>query len=1003
MLINTSWGIDSITLMWDSPQDAGRSFEIYSDALETGDFTKLVYAGNKNYAVVKQLTEDETLYYRMRYRIDGGAWSSWSNVCAATPSSDALTRVYFATVGDTAEMQCDGATAYNYYFSDGRDPVGSADPSVTGLGLGVHIHYLTVDTPNTVSSFGRPSIESVYAIDGLNYFPAMHTIMVYANSACETFGRINLCAGLRNYHIMDAGLTNEHMDSQFVDMLIIDQTPGDWYAPTATGTVVSYAERIALQTDGWVDIATGPTPAATQNVTYDGNGNESGSVPSDTTDYTYRQSVTVLGNTGNIARDGYTFAGWNTAGNGTGLHYDAADTFLIQQPTTLYAEWEVSESSTYTVTYDGNENTDGTVPIDANSPYAAGGPVTVLDNTGSLIRTGHTFTGWNTLANGLGTHYDALDIFNIVGNTILYAEWAADTYSVTYDGNENTSGVVPDTQTKLYGVTLTLRSNSGALARTDYIFSGWNTAADGSGTDYAESADYTVNAAVVLYARWEAVVPSYTIDITSEGQIFAPLIAVTGTPEILWTFADATTSNELNPSKDYGTVGSRVNTLTVTPWSALTMLNLGYDAWDSGSLDIPLHDADNVSAIAGLNNAAGMEILCVSNNLQLSTLDISGLTNLHTLESALNWNLQTFIHTGATALQRLCLEDCDVHTLDISDCADIRDLRYADNGSTSLILPAVALGLWHICIRDNPGIVVTPQNLTYPALTELWNWGCGLNGDITVTADSVRSILSYSNGYTSFTLTNPMAYPYDLNLRGNALSRESVSALLTQMDALTVDPGDEGTILLDEGTNGAPLDLVAYDNLIVKGWTVAVNAPPLPTYNLTYDGNGSTGGTVPVDTTDYDEGALAPVVGNTGNLIRTGHSFGGWAYDVDGLMAVGETVEMLADTTIYAVWVPGVYGVTYDDNGSTGGTVPVDAGTYPYETNATVLDNTGDLIRTNYIFIGWRLAPAGGAIYEAGDDLLVTQEMTLYACWIPKNGAFGGGSTAVFSASIWEG
>ena len=34
------------------------------------------------------------------------------------------------------------------------------------------------------------------------------------------------------------------------------------------------------------------------------------------------------------------------------------------------------------------------------SNYLAGATVTVLGNTGSLVKTGYTFTGWNTAANG---------------------------------------------------------------------------------------------------------------------------------------------------------------------------------------------------------------------------------------------------------------------------------------------------------------------------------------------------------------------------------------------------------------------------------------------------------------------------------------------------------------------------------------------------------------------------------------------------------------------------
>ena len=78
---------------------------------------------------------------------------------------------------------------------------------------------------------------------------------------------------------------------------------------------------------------------------------------------------------------------------------------------------------TYTVTYNGNTNTSGTIPVDSSSPYLTGSTVTVLGNSGTLAKTGNTFAGWNTAANGSGTSYGQGDTFTIGANIILYARW----------------------------------------------------------------------------------------------------------------------------------------------------------------------------------------------------------------------------------------------------------------------------------------------------------------------------------------------------------------------------------------------------------------------------------------------------------------------------------------------------------------------------------------------------------------------------------------------------
>ncbi|AQR94497.1 beta strand repeat-containing protein [Clostridium saccharoperbutylacetonicum] len=261
--------------------------------------------------------------------------------------------------------------------------------------------------------------------------------------------------------------------------------------------------------------------SSTYNVMYNGNGNTGGTVPTDSTSYTSGTIVTAASNSGNLVKTGYTFAGWNTAANGSGTDYAAGSgTFSIAANTTLYAKW-TPVPTTYTVTYNGNGNTGGTVPTDSTS-YTSGTTVTAASNSGNLVKTGYTFAGWNTAANGSGTDYAAgSGTFSIAANTTLYAKWTAvpTTYTVTYDGNGNTGGTVPtDSTSYTGGQTVTAASNSGSLVKTGYTFAGWNTAANGSGTDYAVgSGTFSIVANTTLYAKWTAVPTTYTVTYDGNG------------------------------------------------------------------------------------------------------------------------------------------------------------------------------------------------------------------------------------------------------------------------------------------------------------------------------------------------------------------------------------------------------------------------------------------------------------------------------------------------------
>ena len=238
------------------------------------------------------------------------------------------------------------------------------------------------------------------------------------------------------------------------------------------------------------------------SVTYNANGATSGTVPIDSSSpYTSGSNVTVLTNSGTLAKTGYTFTGWNTQSNGQGTHYDAkgSNSFTILSNTTLYAEWRCS------VTYNSNNATSGTVPTDNSAPYLPGSNVGVLTNSGTLAKTGYTFSGWNTQADGQGTHYDATgsDSFTISSNTTLYAEWGC---SVIYNSNGATSGAVPVDNSSPYspGSNVTVLTNSGTLAKTGYTFDGWNTQADGQGTHYdvTGSDSFEISSNVTLYAQW---------------------------------------------------------------------------------------------------------------------------------------------------------------------------------------------------------------------------------------------------------------------------------------------------------------------------------------------------------------------------------------------------------------------------------------------------------------------------------------------------------------------
>ena len=87
-----------------------------------------------------------------------------------------------------------------------------------------------------------------------------------------------------------------------------------------------------------------------------------------------------------------------------------------------------------------------------------------------------------------------------------------ETYSVTYDKNASeATGTVTDTKYYITGGEATVLGNG--FTWTGHEFTGWNTAANGTGTAYKAGDTITIeNADVTLYAQWRSTAATYTVE-----------------------------------------------------------------------------------------------------------------------------------------------------------------------------------------------------------------------------------------------------------------------------------------------------------------------------------------------------------------------------------------------------------------------------------------------------------------------------------------------------------
>ena len=164
-------------------------------------------------------------------------------------------------------------------------------------------------------------------------------------------------------------------------------------------------------------------------VTYHANGATEGTLPVDDKAYEQGETVTVADSSGNLLKNGYYFAGWNTKADGSGDTYAPGTTFKMgAADVVLYVRW--SAVPTYTITYNANGAFGGTVPssqiIQENALVTVSANVNTLHKNDAPPVTQESFKllGWNTVADGSGTHYDAgSGSFTVITDTTLYAEW----------------------------------------------------------------------------------------------------------------------------------------------------------------------------------------------------------------------------------------------------------------------------------------------------------------------------------------------------------------------------------------------------------------------------------------------------------------------------------------------------------------------------------------------------------------------------------------------------
>ena len=807
---------------------------------------------------------------------------------------------------------------------------------------------------------------------------------------------------------------------------------GQDYAPNST--LVSITSNTTLYAQ-W-------TQGQVYTLTYNANG---GTGAPSATSHASGDQVTLAATP--PKRPGYRFVEWNTTQTGSaGLGYSSGGQLTISSNVTLWARW-VQE---FSVSYEANGATSGIKPD--TSAHDSGTDVTVAANSGSLERTGFSFGGWNTAANGSGTTFGAGtgQISQIGENMTLYATWYA---KITYDANGATSGSAPtDAVEYLDGASATL-ANKGDLVRSNYRFAGWATTIDGiEGQSFSNGDSLTVRGNTVLYAQW---VRQHTLTYDANGGSSTPsavtadvnsalTLSTTEPNRVGYRFNGWSTTQDGVAGQPYAKGDPLTLTSDTTLWAQwVERFNVIYNSNQATAGSPPsttAHDRGAVVTVAAASNlqkmhftfggwntaADGTGTTYAPNSGQLPALtgnvtlyarwyanvayDPNGGTGTTPTDTTEYKPNQSARAAGGAGLSRtgytltgwntaadgsgteISLDtDFSVdrsRTLYAQWTINSYTIRYDSNGSSD-----AAPGNQTANHGTSPTVSAAPGTFTKSGFN-FDGWNTAADGSGTDYTPGSSQIPSISSDVTLFAKW----YAQVTYTSGGATSGS------VPTDSTKYQAGQSATVLGNTGslektgfrfggwqTGAGPTNVNPAQSVTINSNTT-FTARWIPVYSVTFDGNGETGGTPPTSRI-IDAGDSTTLPGNAGNLVKTNQVFGGWNTQQDGLgttIAPGGSFTPTADTTLWAIWLPEVT-ITYDGNGNTGGSSPSSA-RYGSGQSATVSGNTGGLSRTGFTFSGWQTTPTGGTMYQAGTGTFtITTNITLYARWVEVTSGNNGG------------
>ena len=696
-----------------------------------------------------------------------------------------------------------------------------------------------------------------------------------------------------------------------------------------------------------------------------------------------------------IGKFGYVFLGWKNPAYG-----DMAITKLYAGSTgdqVFYASWRPGK---YIIRF--NANTGYGTLEEQEFDYDVGKHLTYNDPTTGIYKPGYTFMGWSTTYPYTTKQYNngawVKNVLSGDGSIIyFYAVWQPNTYSVRYNKNTPAGTYYGVTGEYEMGATTITYDTYGELRRnafrlTGWIFTGWNTLANGQGTSYVDEEavrNLVLSGYIELFAQWTK--NSYTIDyVLNGGTNNAANISDYHVDTVLtfsnatrpgYTFAGWYTANQggTRVTKiERGTTGNKTlyARWNVNSYTVVFNENTGDGTMNSQGFvyDVAQKLTANTSitklgyTFTGWNTDPQGFGTAYADNESVKNLATSGSITLFAMWQANTYTVHFHPNTGTGALADQVLTYNGVNQ------------RLRNNTISNITKTGYTFMGW----ADTPGATVR-QYTNNQLLTENLCTGTIMDKEITLYAvwsQNAYDVVLHSN--------------YD-DGDGNPDNDTTVLGFIyDQQGALPINPpfvrNGYNFVNWNTQSNGSGASYGSGQNVMnlptgADGKCHLYAIWSVPTYQITYNLSGGTN--------DVDNPTSYKVTTETITLkeaVKTGHTFIGWTTNGVQNPTIGLQIESgsYGNKHFVANWTVNDYTVTYNANvpSNTVGTLETqmnpNTSTHTYGAGSSLVANGYTL--KGWKFNGWKTTAEGTEIkYVDGDTVddawLVNSARTLYAHW----------------------